>query len=129
MPDKVSGILAIESSNRPEEIVPHREGKLVGRKARDGEPQDRLGTHRVDVGNRVRRGDRAEQVRVVDHGGEEVDGLDERTSPVDAKDRRIVVGLVSYQQRPGGRLDRKSREDLSQVILTQLARSPTGCGE
>lgn len=29
MPDKVTGILAIESSNRPEEIVPHREGKLV----------------------------------------------------------------------------------------------------
>ena len=29
MPDKVSGVLAIESSNRPEEIVPHREGKLV----------------------------------------------------------------------------------------------------
>lgn len=29
MPDRVSGKLAIESSNRPEEIVPHREGKLV----------------------------------------------------------------------------------------------------
>ena len=29
MPDKVAGILKIESSNRPEEIVPHREGKLV----------------------------------------------------------------------------------------------------
>lgn len=29
MPDKVSGVLAIESSNRPEEIVPHREGKLI----------------------------------------------------------------------------------------------------
>ena len=29
MPDKVSGKLKIESSKRPEEIVPHLEGKLV----------------------------------------------------------------------------------------------------
>mgnify|MGYP006180813167 FL=1 len=29
MPDKVTGQLSIESSNRPEEIIPHREGKLI----------------------------------------------------------------------------------------------------
>lgn len=28
-PDRITGQLSIESSNRPEEIVPHREGKLV----------------------------------------------------------------------------------------------------
>jgi hypothetical protein len=72
--------------------------------------------------------DLSEQAGVVDDRREKIDGLRERTGPIDLQNRRVVVRRVAYQKiRPceWG----KFRQDCSQVILTQLARSTTGGGE
>ena len=50
----------------------------------------RLAAHRVDVGQRVRRGDPAEVVRVVDDRGEEVDGLHDREVVAHPDDGGVV---------------------------------------
>ena len=50
----------------------------------------RRAAHRIDVAERMGRGDPAEQIRVVDHRAEEIDGLQQRRRAGERDQRRIV---------------------------------------
>src|SRR6185437_16297074 len=54
------------------------EGELVGGEADEGEGDLGAAAHGPDVAERVGGGDGAEGARVVDDGGDDVDGEDER---------------------------------------------------
>ena len=58
----------------------------------------RLTAHGVDVGQRIRRGDLAEGIRVVRDGWEEIDRLHERKPVRHLIDRRIVALVESDEQ-------------------------------
>ncbi len=75
--------------------------ELFDREGGDVQRGQRRPAHRVDVAQRVRRGDAAEVVRIVDDGREEVDGLDECEIVAEAVDAGIVAG----------RDDRRARSD------------------
>jgi hypothetical protein len=83
-----------------EDLLQRLERKLIGGKGGDGEPEDRRGAHRVDVGDGVRRGDGAEEVGVVDDRREEIDRLRNRNIAGDANNRRVVVGAVTDDKIP-----------------------------
>ena len=112
-----------------QDLVQHFQRQHVGRKGRDGEPEDRGRAHGVDVGDRVRRRDGAEEIGIVDDRREEIDGLRDGLIAADAQHGGIVVGGVSDEKIPQPFLGRELREDGSQVILTQLAGSTAGGGE
>ena len=68
----------------PRRISPSTETSSVRvREADEVERRERRAAHRVDVAQRVGRGDRAEVVRLVDDGREEVRREDERALVVD----------------------------------------------
>ena len=69
-------------------------GSLPDGKADDVQRGERLTAHRVDVGQRVRRGDLPEQIRIVDDRREEVDGLHEREIVGQHEDARVVERLA-----------------------------------
>ena len=52
----------------------------------------------VDVGDGVRRSDGAEEVLVIDDGGEEVDGLRDGQVAGNAQHRRIVGRVVADEE-------------------------------
>ena len=54
--------------------------------------------HGVDVRQRVGRGDLAEQIGIVDHRREEVDGLHETQVLANAENARIVGGIEPHEQ-------------------------------
>ena len=54
--------------------------------------------HGVDVRQRVGCGDLAEQIGIVDHRREEVDGLHEAQVFAKTKDTRIVGGIEPHEQ-------------------------------
>ena len=87
------------------------------RERRDVERHQHLAAHRVDVAHGVRRGDRAERVRVVDDGREEVDRLDDRQVVGQAVDGG-VVGAVEPDEEVGERRGverlRDRRDDVGQ---------------
>jgi hypothetical protein len=86
-----------------EDLLEDRGVQRVDRKGRDVERRDRFPAHRVDVAERVRGGDPAEVVRVVDDGREEVDRLDEREIVAQAVDAGIVARSHAYEDvRVGG---------------------------
>src|SRR6185436_2558128 len=91
-------------------------------KSDDRQRGERLSAHCVDVGQRIRRGDLAEQVRIVDDRREKVDGLHERHVGGQYEDPRVVHRLVPYQQARIGTA-RQSFECLRQVTRTQLGGS------
>ena len=64
----------------------------------DREREQRHAAHREDVVQRVRRGDRAEVVGVVDDRREEVDREDERPLVVELVDRRVVGRVEPDEQ-------------------------------
>ena len=70
----------------------------VDRHADEREREDRLAAHRVDVGQRVGRGDAAEVERIVDDRHEEVGRRDDRLLVVELVDGGIVGGVVADQQ-------------------------------
>jgi hypothetical protein len=83
---------------------------------------DRAAAHRVDIRERVRRRDRAEEPRIVDDRGEEVDRLDDRLPSAEPVHGGVVRRLVADQEvrvREGGKLLQKRGE----VELTDLAGS------
>jgi hypothetical protein len=87
----------------PEHLRRHVEGDRVPRPTQQVDRHDRGAAHRVDVGHRVGRRDPAEGVGVVDHGGEEVGGGDDRApgaigGRVDAYGGRVVAMLEADQQ-------------------------------
>ena len=94
-----------------------------GRGKRDErQSEDRTRPHRVDVGERVGRGDLAEEIRVVDDRREEVDRRDEHLPVADPVHGRVVGGRVPDQQG-GIRRQRELREKRGKVELTDLAGS------
>jgi hypothetical protein len=62
---------------------------------------------------------------VVDDRREEVDRLRDREITGDPDHRRVVTGRRSDKKIPGPFVGGESRQDRSQVILTELARSAT----
>jgi hypothetical protein len=70
------------------------------------ERRHRHAAHRVDVAQRVGRGDAPERVRVVDDRGEEVGGLDEREVVGEADDAGVVGGRGGDQHARVARLGR-----------------------
>ena len=96
------------------------------RPRQDGQRRDRLAAHRVDVAESVGGGDRAESVRVVDDGREEIDGLDQGTLRRQLVHAGIVGGVKPDQHvfvRPAW----DPGEHLVQNLWTQF-RSSTGRG-
>ena len=73
--------------------------QLVDRHAHQRQREERRAAHRVDVGDRVGRGDRAEVVRIVDDRHEEVGRRDDRLPLVQLIHGRVVGGLDPDQQR------------------------------
>ena len=72
--------------------------QLVDRHADQRQREQRRAAHRIDVGDRVGRGDGAEVERVVDDRHEEVGRRDDRLVLVDPVDGGVVGGLDADQQ-------------------------------
>ena len=72
--------------------------QLVDRHADEGQRQDRLAAHGIDVGQGVGGGDAAEIARIVDHRGEEVGGGDQCLRVVEAVDGGVVRGFDADHQ-------------------------------
>ena len=97
-------------------------------KADDVQRGERLAAHGVDVGQRVRRGDLSEEVRVVDDRREEVDRLHEREIVGQHEDPRVVEGLAPDEEariRVHGHAAQRAR----QVTRTQLGGSTSAARE
>jgi hypothetical protein len=107
-------------------VFEHVERKFVRREPCDREPEDRRRAHRVDVGDRVRRGDLSEEIWIVDDRREEIDGLRDRGVTRDANHGRVIAGRISDKKIPGPFAGGEFGKDRAQVILTQLARSTAG---
>ncbi len=60
-----------------------------------------VAAHRIDIGDRVGRGDRAEIERIVDDRHEKIGRRDDRLTLVQLVDRRIVGRLDADEQRFG----------------------------
>ena len=93
----------------------------------DGERCQRSPTHRVDVADRVRRGNLAVHVRVVDNRREKVDGLHQRRSALPPEDTRIVRGPEVDKDTVVG-LRGDVTQHLSELASGEFARS-TGAGD
>ena len=109
------GAAAQDRSQRPVAELLER----VGHEVQRGE---RRAAHRVDVGQRVGRGDAPEVVRVVDDRREEVDGRDDRERVRHAVHRGVVGGLVADEQRRVVRA-RQLREQRMEHARRDLARA------
>ena len=103
-------------------------GSLPDGKADDGERGERLAAHGEDVGQRVRGGDLAERVRIVDDRREEVDRLDEREIVAQHEDPRVVEGLATDEDSAVG-VHRHAAQRLGQVTRTQLGGSTSAARE
>ncbi len=110
-----------------EDLREHRE-RVVAREADEVEREDRLRPHRVDVGERVRRGDLAELPRVVDHRREEVDRLHHRELAGQSIHRGVVAGGKAHQ-RSRVSLRLQPAQDLRQVRGAELRRSARAVAE
>jgi len=66
--------------------------------SRDGEGEQHLAAHRVDVRHRVGRGAGAPRVRVVHDGRKKVDGLDDGDVVTDPVDGRVVGSGQANEQ-------------------------------
>ncbi len=93
----------------------------------DGERGDGTATHGVDVAEGVGGGDGAEGERIVDDGGEEVDGLDEGTLRAQPVDARIIGRIEAYQHVRVGRIGQVA-QNVVQNLWTQFRRSTGGLG-
>src|SRR5207247_2320662 len=72
---------------------------------------------------RVRRGDRAEVVRIVHDGREEIHRGHESDVARDAIDRGVVAFLEPHEEARVALLRRERGEKLTQVLRTELRRS------
>ncbi len=95
----------------------------VARPAEQVEGDEWLAADRIDVGERVRRGDPAERARVVDNRGEEVCRRDDRPGGADPHHGRVVAVLDPDQEivrpvlghQPGHRLLKLARRYLARA--------------
>ena len=113
-----------------EDLADHAHRQLLERHADQRERHDRARAHRVDVGDRVGRGDAAEVVRVVDDRREEIGGGDQRLRVVQAVDRGVVRGLGADQKILGQKpAQRHRREHLGQDRRRDLAAAAAAVAE
>ncbi len=102
------------------------ERQVVG-PGHDVQREEDLAAHRVHVRHRVRRGDRAGRVRVVDDRRKEIDRLDDRVIGGNAVYRRVVGRFETDEQLGRVALRGKGAQDLRQWAGAQL-RSSAGAG-
>jgi hypothetical protein len=95
----------------------------VTRPAEQVERDQRLTAYRVDVGQRVGRGDPAEGARVVDDRSEEVHGRHDRSRGADPYDGSVVSVLDADQQVIGPVLRDEPRDRLLKLARRDLARA------
>ena len=93
----------------------------------DRQRGERAAAHRVDVADRVGRGNLAVDVRVVDDRREEVDRLHERRPPLPPEHTRIVRGPEVDEDAVVG-VRRDVTQHLSELACGEFARS-TGAGD
>jgi hypothetical protein len=99
-------------------------------KARDVQARQGAAPHRIDIADRVRRGDPAEGPRVVHDGRDDVHRLDERQIVTKAIDSRIVRQIEPDEQvRVVTRFRGEPLRDDPQVRRTELGRSTARFGE
>jgi hypothetical protein len=79
--------------------------------------------HGVDVGQRVRRGDLPELVRIVDDGREEVDRLHEREILPNEKDSGVVEAFATDDE-PGVRVGWHASERLREISRAKCRGAP-----
>ncbi len=103
--------------------------QLVDRHPDERQREERRAAHRVDVGDRVGRRDRAEVARIVDDRHEEVGGRDDRLPLVQPVDGRIVRRLDPDQQRFGNRGAAGLGDDLLQQRGRDLAAASAAVAE
>ena len=82
-----------------EDAADRLDRQLVDRHADERQREQRRAAHRVDVRDRVGRGDPAEVVRIVDDGHEEVGRRDDRLALVQLVDGGVVGGLDADEER------------------------------
>ena len=110
----------------PSKIARTTRGRQLLGKRRDREREQRHAAHREDVVQRVRRGDRAEVVGIVDDRREEVDREDERALVVELVHRRVVGGVEPDEQVLG-----LGRHEPAQQLLEarrRVLRRAAACG-
>ena len=119
-----------QTDSPPARIWPITERQLVERHADQRQRHDRPAAHRVDVGDRVGRGDAAEVERIVDDRREEIGGGDQRLLVVQPVDRRVVGGLGADQQfRRHRKPPPSSLQDLGQHAGRDLAAAAAAVRE
>ena len=102
----------------------------IDRHAEDVERDRHLGAHRVDVAERIGRGDLAVGVGVVHDRCEEVDGEHHRAVVADPIHRRIVRHIEADQEvLVGGDAVRQSADHGVEVARTDLGRASGEVGQ
>ena len=104
-------------------------GKVARGIAEDVERGDRAAPHRVDVRDRVGRGDAAEIVRIVNDRREEIGRRDQRLAIVDPIHRGVVARRVAHQQVRKRPARGQPGKHLAQQRWRELAASPAAVGE
>ena len=107
----------------------HLDRDFSERNAEDRERHDRLGAHRVDVGDGVGRGDAAEIARIIHDRHEEVGGGDDAEVLVDLPDGRVVAGLVADEKLAVGCGGGLPRQEVLQDRGRKLAPATAAMGE
>ncbi|SJM32708.1 hypothetical protein BQ8482_310029 [Mesorhizobium delmotii] len=74
-------------------VSDHMRRHLVERHTENGQRHDWPAAHRIDVGDRVGRGDPAEIIRIVNHGHEKIGGGDDTGVVVKLPHSGVVAGL------------------------------------
>jgi hypothetical protein len=101
----------------------------VDRHADDGEREDRLAAHGVDVRERIGRRDTPEVVRVVDDGHEEVGGRDDGLLVVETVDGGVVGRFRADEQIGKRRQRRDALEQRRQHARRDLAAAAAAMRE
>ena len=81
-----------------EDTPQQRRSHFVGGESDYVKDRERAGAHRIHIAQRVCRGDTAKFVCVIDHRGEEIDGVHYRQIGAHTVDAGVVAVLDSHQQ-------------------------------
>jgi len=106
-----------------------RGGQFVHRHADDGEGEDRLASHGVDVRESVGRGDAAEVEGIIDDRHEEVGGRHHRLLGVEPPDGGVVAGFSPDQQIGERPRRRRVSQDLGEHGGRELAAAAAAVGQ
>ncbi len=91
--------------------------------------QYRRAAHRVDVGQRIGRGDAPEVMRVVDHRREEIGGRDDGLTVVQSIDRGVVRMLGADHEIRWQQSGRHRRQHVGEQGRRNLAAAAAAVGE